>query len=202
MQGIILISGNGSNLEAIIDKAKEISLSIKCVISNKANAYGLERAKKANIPINVIDNKKFNSKDSFNKQLIYLIKDSSPEIIILAGFMKVLSDEIIDKYQGMILNIHPSLLPKYPGLNTHKKAIAAKDKFHGASVHFVTKELDQGPIILQKKIAINYKDDEQTISKQVLAQEHQIYPQAISWYTKGRLKFINEKYITLDGKKI
>lgn len=202
MQGIVLISGNGSNLQSIIDKAKEISLSIKCVISNNPNAYGLKRAEIANIPTNIIDDKLFDTRESFNLELLELIDSLKPQIIILAGYMRILSEEIISKYQGMILNIHPSLLPKYTGLNTHKKAILAKEKFHGASVHFVTKELDKGPIILQKKIAINYKDGEEKIAKQVLNEEHLIYPQAIKWYTKGRLKFIDENTIKLDNKKI
>lgn len=202
MNGVVLISGGGSNLQSIIDNADDINLSLKCVISNKPSAYGLKRATDANIQSCVIDHQLFDSRQDFDLALMSLIDDHQPEIVILAGFMRILTDEFINKYQGKMLNIHPSLLPKYPGLNTHQKALDANDSVHGASVHFVTKTLDGGAVVAQKEVEINAGDTAQTLAEKVLKQEHVLFPKAIHWYTQGRLKLLNDTTATLDGQII
>ena len=200
MNGVVLISGNGSNLQSIIDKAKSIDLTICCVISNKTDAFGLKRAAKVGIPCVALDEKLFDSKLSFDQEIIKIIDNYQAEVIILAGYMKILSADFISKYFGKILNIHPSLLPKFPGLNTHQRAIEASEKIHGVSVHFVTKELDGGPVIAQESVNIDSTDNAQTLAKKVLDKEHVIYPKAIHWYTQGRLKLVNKNTATLDEK--
>ena len=200
MKAVILISGNGSNLQSIIDNASKIDLQICCVISNKAEAFGLKRAKKANIDCIVIDPLLFDSNLDFDKELISIIDQHKVEVIILAGFMRILSPDFISKYFGKILNIHPSLLPKFPGLNTHQKAIESSEKIHGASVHFVTVKLDGGPVIAKETVSIDPKDDATTLAKKVLQKEHILYPKVIQWYTQKRLKLIDESTATLDGK--
>ena len=200
MNGVVLISGNGSNLQSIIDKAKSIDLTICCVISNKTDAFGLKRAAKVGIPCVALDEKLFDSKLSFDQEIIKVIDNYQAEVIILAGYMKILSAYFISKYFGKILNIHPSLLPKFPGLNTHQRAIEASEKIHGVSVHFVTKELDGGPVIAQEFVNIDSTDNVQTLAKKVLDKEHVIYPKAIHWYTQGRLKLVNKNTATLDEK--
>jgi len=200
MKAVILISGNGSNLQSIIDNASKIDLQICCVISNKAEAFGLKRAEKANIDCIFIDPLLFDSNLAFDKELISIIDQHKVEIIILAGFMRILSPDFISKYFGKILNIHPSLLPKFPGLNTHQKAIESSEKIHGASVHFVTVKLDGGPVISKETVSIDPTDDVTTLAKKVLQKEHILYPKVIQWYTQKRLKLIDESTATLDGK--
>jgi len=200
MNGVVLISGNGSNLQSIIDKAKSIDLTICCVISNKTDAFGLKRAEKAAIPCETIDETLFDSKFGFDQELIKIIDNYQAELIILAGYMRILSADIISKYYGKILNIHPSLLPKFPGLNTHQRAIEASEKIHGVSIHFVTEELDGGPVIAQEFVKINSTDNAQTLAKKILDKEHVIYPKVIHWYTLGRLKLIDNKTAMLDEK--
>ena len=200
MNGVVLISGNGSNLQSIIDKAKSIDLTICCVISNKTDAFGLNRAAKVGIPCVALDEKLFDSKLSFDQEIIKVIDNYQAEVIILAGYMRILSADFISKYFGKILNIHPSLLPKFPGLNTHQRAIEASEKIHGVSVHFVTKELDGGPVIAQEFVNIDSTDNAQTLAKKVLDKEHVIYPKAIHWYTQGRLKLVNKNTAMLDEK--
>ena len=200
MKAVILISGNGSNLQSIIDHADKIDLQISAVISNNKNAYGLKRAETANIKTHFLDPNIFNTKEAFDKELISIIDELFVELIILAGFMKILSPIFIHHFSGKILNIHPSLLPKYPGLNTHKRAINAFEKHHGASVHFVTEALDGGPVISQEIVNIDSKDTEDTLAKKVLEKEHILYPKVIHWYTQKRLKLISKDIATLDGK--
>ena len=202
MNGVVLISGGGSNLQSIIDSAGRINLSIQCVVSNRPNVYGLERAAKANIPSCVLDHKLFESRGTFDQALMSVIDDHHPDIVILAGFMRILTAEFINKYQGRMLNIHPSLLPKYPGLNTHQQVIDAGDTLHGASVHFVTKTLDGGPVIAQKEVKINPEESAETLAERVLRQEHVLFPKVIHWYTRGRLKLLNDTTATLDGQVI
>ena len=202
MNGIILISGGGSNLQSIIDSASKIDLSIRCVISNTPDAFGIKRAVNANIPTRVLDHTLYESRKAFDEVLISAIDRYHPDIIILAGFMRILSNAFVDKYQGKLLNIHPSLLPKHPGLNTHQKAIDAKDVMHGASVHFVTRTLDGGPVIAQKEVKIIPEETVETLAARVLKQEHVLYPEVIHWYTQGRLKLLNETTATLDGNVI
>ena len=202
MNGVVLISGNGSNLQSIIDKANSIDLTICCVISNKTDAFGLKRAAQVGIPFKAIDETLFDSKLGFDQELIKVIENYQPEVIILAGYMKILSADFISKYFGKILNIHPSLLPKFKGLDTHQRAIDALEKKHGTSVHFVTEELDGGPIIAQDFVRINSTDNAQTLAKKVLDKEHVLYPKTIHWYTQGRLKLIDNNTATLDKQTL
>ena len=202
MNGVVLISGNGSNLQSIMDKANSIDLTICCVISNKTDAFGLKRATKAGIPCETIDETSFDSKLSFDQELIKVIDNYQAEVIILAGYMRILSADFISKYLGKILNIHPSLLPKFKGLNTHQRAIDALEKKHGASVHFVTEELDGGPVIAQEFVNIDSTDNSQTLEKKVLDKEHALYPKTIHWYTQGRLKLVDKNTATLDNKTL
>ncbi|MGB1412802.1 MAG: phosphoribosylglycinamide formyltransferase [Candidatus Pseudothioglobus sp.] len=202
MKAVILISGNGSNLQSIIDHADKIDLQISAVISNRDNAFGLQRAQSANINTYFVDSKIFNSRDAFDNELISIIDKLDVELIILAGYMRILSPLFINHFSGKILNIHPSLLPKYPGLNTHQRAIDACDKEHGATVHFVTEKLDEGPIISQETVQVDTTDTEKSLAEKVLEREHILYPKVIHWYTQRRLILKNEVTATLDGKKI
>ena len=202
MRAVILISGNGSNLQSLIDNAKKIDLEIYSVISNKEDAFGLKRAERANISTNFVDPNRFESREDFDKQLIAIIDELDIGLIILAGYMRILSSDFINHFAGKILNIHPSLLPKFPGLNTHRKAIDAKEKYHGATVHFVTEELDGGPIINQEIVEIDPIDTEYSLAQKVLEKEHILYPRVIHWYTQNRLKLINNNCVELDGKTL
>jgi len=202
MKAVILISGNGSNLQSIIDHSDRIDLQISAVISNNERAFGLKRAESANINTHFVNPIKFNSRDAFDNELITIIDKLGVELIILAGYMKILSPLFIHHFSGKILNIHPSLLPKFPGLNTHQKAINAAEKQHGASVHFVTEKLDGGPIISQEIVNIDKNETESTLAKKVLEKEHILYPKVIHWYTQNRLQLLNENTATLDGKTL
>ncbi|CAC9990320.1 Phosphoribosylglycinamide formyltransferase (EC 2.1.2.2) [uncultured Gammaproteobacteria bacterium] len=179
---VVLISGSGSNLQSIIDNADDIGVNIQSVISNKADAFGLQRAKNAGISTKVIEHTHFASRKDFDHALIRYINTLNPEIVVLAGFMRILSADFIAAFStntSKILNIHPALLPKYKGLNTHQRAIDAGDSEAGASVHFVTNELDSGEVILQKSVVIDPSDNADTLAKKVLKQEHILYPEAI-----------------------
>ena len=202
MKAVILISGNGSNLQSIIDHSDSIDLQISAVISNNKNAYGLNRAKKADIETHFIDPIKFNTKENFDQELIKIIDSHRIELVVLAGYMRILTPLFVDHFSGKILNIHPSLLPKYPGLDTHRKAINSSDKQHGATVHFVTEKLDGGPIISQAVVNIEATDTELTLAAKVLDKEHVLYPKVIHWYTQNRLKLRNNDFATLDGKTL
>ena len=198
MNGVVLISGEGSNLQSIIDNAKSIDLKICCVVSNKMDAFGLKRAAKVGIPCLALDETLFDSKLGFDQEIMKIIDNCQAEVIILAGYMRILSADFISKYSGKILNIHPSLLPKFPGLNTHQRAIDACEKKHGASVHFVTEKVAGGPVIAQLSVNIDSTDNPQTLAKKVLEKEHVLYPQVIRWYTQGRLKLLKNKSVILD----
>jgi len=202
MKAVILISGNGSNLQSIIDSADRIDLQISCVISNNKNAFGLKRAESSKIQTCIIDEELFNSKDIFDKNLIKIIDQYDVQLIILAGYMRILTPLFISHYFGKILNIHPSLLPKFPGLNTHQRVLNSSDTIHGASVHFVVNKLDSGPIIAQDYVKINHLDTVKSLSIKVLRKEHDLYPKIIHWYTEGRLKLIDNESATLDGQMI
>lgn len=183
---VVLISGNGSNLQAIIDNITDNNLpaQIVAVISNKADAYGLERAKKAGIEQRVLSHIDFTDRNQYDLVLKELIDSYQPDLIILAGFMRILSNGFVEHYLHKIMNIHPSLLPKYKGLNTHQRAIDAGDKKHGCSVHFVTPELDDGPVILQATVDIKENDTAETLATRVHEQEHRIYPEAIRMFAE------------------
>ncbi|WP_337237511.1 phosphoribosylglycinamide formyltransferase [Proteus faecis] len=192
---VVLISGNGSNLQAIIDacRANKITGNVVVVLSNKADAYGLERAKLADIPAYFIDPTLYNDRADYDKALIEQIDAYQPDIVVLAGFMRILSPDFVTHYQHKLLNIHPSLLPKYPGLHTHRQVLANKDSFHGVTVHFVTEELDGGPMIIQARIPVLPDDTEQSLQTRIQAEEYRIYPLAIGWLADERLKMQNNQ---------
>jgi phosphoribosylglycinamide formyltransferase-1 len=198
---VVLISGNGSNLQAIIDavNSESFEAEIAAVISSKPNILGLERATKANIPTAVIDHKQYPEREVFDAKLLQEIEKYKPDLLILAGFMRILTTDFVKRYQGRMINIHPSLLPKYPGLHTHQKAIDAGDSFHGITVHFVTSELDSGPNIIQAKVKTYENDSVESLAKRVQEQEHIIYPIAVKWFIEGRLQ-MSENHALLDNK--
>jgi phosphoribosylglycinamide formyltransferase-1 len=198
---VVLISGSGSNLQAIIDalQAGRIVGHIAAVISNRPDAQGLERASRAGIPTRVLDHSLYPDRDQFDAELMSVIDEYRPELIVLAGFMRILTEGFVCHYEGRMLNIHPSLLPKYRGLNTHARAIEAGDSEHGVSVHFVTPELDGGPVIIQARVPLGTGVTPQELAAQVLEKEHIIYPLAIGWYTAGQLRLENHQ-VLLNGK--
>ena len=197
---VVLLSGSGSNFQAIIDASKnnELDIKIKAAISNVPGVKGLERANRENIPSKVINNNDYSSRSKFEKSLLSEINKYSPKYIILAGFMRVLSSEFIDNFNGVILNIHPSLLPKFPGLNTHKRALEANEEWHGCTVHIVTKELDAGPPIIQCRVPIKKDDDDRLLASRVLIAEHLIYKKAIKLMLTKQLIYKNNKLISLN----
>ncbi len=187
---VVLISGNGSNLQAIIDDITKNNLPAKivAVISNRADAYGLERAKKAGIEQRVLSHKNFSDRKQYDFALKELIDGYQADLIILAGFMRILSNEFVKHFSHKMMNIHPSLLPKYKGINTHQRVLDAGEKEHGCSVHFVTPELDDGPVILQARVAIKDNDTAETLATRVHEQEHRIYPEAIRLFAENKIK--------------
>jgi len=189
---IVLISGSGTNLQAIIDACKVEGYpgDVVAVVSNKADAYGLTRAKDADIATVALSHKDFASREDYDQALIKEIDAFSPDIIVLAGFMRILTPNFVQHYQGKLLNIHPSLLPKYQGLHTHQRAIDAGDSEHGVSVHFVTEELDGGPVILQAKVPIFAEDNTDDLAARVHEQEHRIYPLVVKWLCEKRLSML------------
>ena len=190
---VILISGRGSNMEAIV-RAAIAGARIGAVISNRADAAGLEFAAAHGIPTAVVDHKAFAGRAAFDAALAEAIDAHRPDLVVLAGFMRVLGDDFVRHYEGRLLNIHPSLLPAFPGLHTHRRALEAGVRVHGATVHFVTPTLDCGPVVIQAVVPVLPGDDEATLAARVLAQEHRIYPQAVRWFAAGRL--------TLDGGQV
>jgi len=186
---VVLISGSGSNLQALIDSCAvgDLPIDLAAVISNRPGVMGLERAQRANIPTQVIDHKGFSDRDSFDRALMQLIDGYTPDLVVLAGFMRILTPEFTQHYLGRMLNIHPSLLPKFQGLHTHERAIAASESHHGVTVHFVTAELDGGPAVIQARVPIMQNDDASTLAKRVQRQEHIIYPLAVKWFAEGKL---------------
>jgi len=200
---VILVSGGGSNLQSLIDgcASGEINATVSAVISNNPDAGGLERAANAGIPNLAIDHTAFDSREAFDQALSELIDSFSPDLVILAGFMRILTAQFVDHYLGRMMNIHPSLLPAYPGLHTHRRAIEAGDKKAGATVHFVTPELDGGPSIIQAQVEIEPDDDEGSLATRVLSFEHKIYPQAVKWFCDNRL-IMHNNHVLLDNKAI
>ena len=189
----VLISGSGTNLQAIINHQQRYPnlYEIVTVISNKKEVLGLARAEKAGIPTQVVDHKAFANREAFDRQLQTVIDQANVELIVLAGFMRILTEGFTRHFLGKMLNIHPSLLPKYTGLNTHQRAIDAGDAEHGLSIHFVTPELDAGPAVLQAKVCIEADDTVESLQSKVHQQEHLAYPLAVQWFTEGRLKLKN-----------
>lgn len=200
---VVLISGNGSNLQAIIDACarKQINGTLRAVFSNKADAFGLERSREAGIPAFALSMKAFNSREAFDRELMQQIDAFQPDLVVLAGYMRILSPAFVAHYQGRLLNIHPSLLPKYPGLYTHRQALENGDEEHGTSVHFVTDELDGGPVILQARVPVFAEDSEDDVTARVQVQEHNIYPLVVSWFVDGRLR-MEANHAWLDNQKL
>ncbi len=192
----VLISGSGSNLQALIDACGEADYpaEVVAVLSNNATAYGLKRAQQHHIPTVVLDHRQFPDRITFDQELRATLDQWHPDIVVLAGFMRILTPEFVDHFQGKLLNIHPSLLPRYPGLHTHRRVLEAGDKEHGATVHFVTRELDGGPAIVQAKVPVAAGDTEMSLAERVLAQEHRLYPLAVRWLAEGRIR--------LDGHSV
>ncbi len=189
---LVLISGSGSNLQAILDACHPSgdlpNAQVVAVISNQPEAYGLQRAQKQQIPTHTFPHQGLN-RENYDQQLIECIERYAPDIIVLAGFMRILSSAFVQKYEGKLLNIHPSLLPKYTGLNTHQRAIDAKDTEHGATVHFVIDKLDAGPIIAQIKIELTSDDTADTLQQRLIMEEHKLYPKAIYWVLSQNVIF-------------
>jgi phosphoribosylglycinamide formyltransferase-1 len=186
---VILISGSGSNLQSFIDacSAGVVDGKIMAVISNRPGVKGLDRASAADVPNIVIDHRAFQSREEFDQHLAEVITSFTPDLVVLAGFMRILTDGFVNQFIGKLINIHPSLLPSYPGLNTHQRAIEAGDSTAGATVHFVTSELDGGPAILQAAVPILPKDTAVDLAARVLIVEHEIYPVVAQWYCQGRV---------------
>jgi phosphoribosylglycinamide formyltransferase 1 len=200
---VILISGSGSNLQTFIDQCAcgELPADIACVISNKASAYGLERAQIAGIPTRVIEHRYYPERADFDAALADVIDSYQPDLVVLAGFMRILTPGFVNQFLGRLINIHPSLLPKYTGLHTHQRAIDAGDSEAGATVHFVTAELDGGPAIIQASVMIEANDDAVSLAQKVLIQEHHIFPLAAKWFLQNRLQLTDEG-VYLDNKKL
>lgn len=188
---VVLISGSGSNLQAIIDGCENGSINgqIVAVMSNRPRVMGLQRAVKAGCDAITIDHTTFDSRESFDETLAERIQAYQPDLVVLAGFMRILTDTFVQSFEGKMLNIHPSLLPKYPGLDTHQRALEAGDSEAGATVHFVTAELDGGPLVAQAKVSIVSGDTLADLNKRVLAQEHVLYPTVIEWFCDDRLTY-------------
>ena len=207
---VVLISGSGSNLQAIIDAVdpslesqgvQPLPVEIKLVISSKKNAFGLERAQRAGIRTALLEDVDYETREDYDRALQFLIDEQHPALVVLAGFMRILSEDFVNHYQDKLINIHPSLLPKYRGLNTHQRAIEAGDKVHGATVHFVTPELDDGPLILQAKVPVLPEDTAESLAQRVLGQEHIIYPLVIRWIAEERLTS-NQHRLFFDSRPL
>jgi phosphoribosylglycinamide formyltransferase-1 len=199
----ILISGRGSNLQAFIDACSngELAARISLVISNNPEAAGLQRAERAGIPTRCVDHRNYHDRESFDQALVDALREHNADLVVLAGFMRILTPVLIAPYLGRLLNIHPSLLPKYPGLKTHQRALDAGDTQAGATVHFVTPELDGGPPLLQARVPVLPGDSAETLADRVSTLEHVIYPIAARWYLEGRLALAGQQ-ATLDGKPV
>ena len=198
MRVAVLASGRGSNFQSILDASERGELpncKIKLLIVNKKEAYAVERAKKHNIPYYIVESKN-KKREEFDFEMIEILKSNQIEIVVLAGFMRILSKQFISEYKDKIINIHPSLLPKFPGAHAHRDAIEAKVKISGCTVHFVDEGVDTGPIIMQESVSVDKNDDEHTLSEKILPIEHKIYPKVIDLITSNKIKIINGKVIT------
>ncbi len=193
---VILISGRGSNMEAIVHA--ELPAKVAAVISNRADAPGLKFAAQSGLPVEVVDEREFSLRGAFDAALEAAIERHSPDLVALAGFMRILGGDLVRHYSGRMVNIHPSLLPAFPGLHTHRRALQEGVKLHGCTVHFVTPQVDHGPIIAQAAIPVRARDTEATLAARVLEQEHRIYPLAIRWFVEGRLA-VENGIVRVDG---
>jgi phosphoribosylglycinamide formyltransferase-1 len=200
---VVLLSGAGGNLQAMIDSFQDSGgpARICAVISNRAEAFGLERARQAGIETRVLDHTAYEGREAFDAALIAQIDAFKPQLVVLAGFMRILTPGFVRHYHGRLLNIHPSLLPLYKGLHTHQRVLEAGDAEHGCSVHFVTEELDGGPLVAQAVVSVASGDSPATLAQRVHTREHQIYPLAIRWFAEGRLS-LGEHGALLDGQRL
>lgn len=200
---VILISGSGSNLQAIIDtwRQGQLPLEISAVISNKRDAAGLQHAINANIPTCILEHTDYSSRQEYDKALLDLINSYGAQLVILAGFMRILTNNFVNQFPGRLINIHPSLLPQFRGLNTHQRVLDAGCRHHGASVHFVTPDLDEGPVIMQAQVDVEAKDDANSLAARVLQLEHVIYPLTIRLIAQDRIVMTNHT-ILLDGRRL
>lgn len=197
---VILISGRGSNMQAILEATRTgvIPAEVRAVISSRPEAAGLKIAQAANIPTQVVSHRDYQTREAFDEALAHFIDRHEPQLVVLAGFMRILTANFIRRYQGLLINIHPSLLPRFPGLHTHERVIEAGHLQHGATVHFVTTDVDAGPIIAQAAVPVMPNDTSESLAARVLEQEHRIYPLAIRWFIEGRLT-IRAGRVLLDG---
>jgi len=198
---LVLVSGSGTNLQALIDASQERDFpgQIIAVGSNRPGAFALERAAQANIDTFVVDHKEYGSREEFDAALMAEIRRHNPDLIVLAGFMRILTTDFVRAFRGTMLNIHPSLLPRYTGLNTHQRAIEAGDTLHGVSIHFVTEELDGGPVIAQAEVQIAPDDTPESLAEKVQEKEHILYPIVVRWFCEGRIQ-LGSDYILFDGE--
>ena len=196
---VILISGRGSNMEALL--AARLPARVAAVISNNPQARGLGIARDRGIAVAVVDHRAFADRAAFDVALAAAIDRHRPDLVALAGFMRILTPSFIERYSGRIMNIHPSLLPAFPGLHTHRRALAAGVRIHGCTAHFVTTDLDSGPVIVQAAVPVQPGDTEEQLAARVLAQEHRIYPQAIRWFCEGRLRLGRNGSVTVDAAR-
>jgi len=200
---VVLVSGAGSNLRAIDEQAANgtLPVAIRAVISDQPDAAGLAWATTRGIPTVALSPRDYPDRGAYDRALAEAVASFAPGLVVLAGFMRILGDEFVDRFAGHLLNIHPSLLPKYRGLHTHRRALEAGDREHGASVHFVTRELDGGPVVLQARVPVRDGDDEAALAARVLAEEHVIYPECIGWFAAGRLR-MRDGAAFLDGRRL
>jgi len=200
---VVLVSGSGSNLQAIMDTAQrgDIAARVRTVISDQPTAFGLQRAANAGVAQECLPGSDYPDRASYDAALARRLEELAPDLIVLAGFMRILTADLVNAWQGRMLNIHPSLLPDYRGLHTHRRVLEAGETYHGTTVHFVTEELDGGPLIAQSRLRIGADDDEQSLVRRVLAMEHRMYPQVIGWIAQGRLR-LDEGQVELDGNII
>lgn len=200
---VVLISGSGTNLQSIIDHIENNRLpaTINAVISNRGDAPGIDYAKNADIQTHILDYRSFPDRESYDGQLCELIDQHAPDLVVLAGYMRILSDHFVEHFHGRLINIHPSLLPRFKGLETHKRALEAKESEHGASVHFVTADLDGGPVIAQATVPVYPDDTPDSLRERVLAQEHRLYPLVIRWLSQNRVELRNSQ-VYLDSKRL
>jgi len=201
---VVLISGRGSNLQALIDAvaARRVDAEVRAVVSNVANAPGLALAVAAGIETRVVEHRRFATRDAFDAALAACIDAFAPDLVVLAGFMRVLTAAFVEHYRGRLLNVHPSLLPAFPGLDTHRRALAAGAAEHGATVHFVTRELDGGPAIAQARVPVREGDDPATLAARVLEREHRLLPTVVGWFARGRVALGARGEVLVDGRPI
>ena len=197
----VLISGNGTNLQALIDASENANYRITAVISNNPDAYGLRRARDADIPTWTISHRDFNQRIEFDRALMARLDRIQPDLVVLAGFMRILSAEFVNHFSGRLLNIHPSLLPRYPGTDTHQRVLEAGDSEHGAAVHFVTEELDGGPVIAHSTVPVSPEDDASSLQEKVHREEYRLYPRVVTLFAEGRLKMTDGR-AWLDGNAL